>query len=139
ATGAANSLGVVRLWDVTTGKELLAFSYHVTLYSAYAPALAWSPDGHTLAVGGGLTAAELWDAGTGKLLRSIGPDYQNTTRAILALTPSPTPLPTPAYRDVGGVGPPGLARSPDGRYIATSYARIVTVWDAATGKQLRTM
>src|SRR5206468_650083 len=60
ATGAANSKGVVRIWNVAARKELLSFNYLVTPYSAYAPALAWSPDGHTLAVGGGLTAAELW-------------------------------------------------------------------------------
>jgi hypothetical protein len=139
ATGPLDPNGVVRIWDATAGKELLSFTYATTPNSAYAPALAWSPDGKVLAVGDGLTAAQLWDTGSGKLVRSIGSDYQNRTRTILALTPSPTPLPTPAYRDVGGVGLPGLAWSPDERFIATSFARIVTIWDVASGQEVRTM
>src|SRR5262249_47090305 len=49
-------------WDANTGSELLTLKGH----TASVRALAYSPDGATLASGGGGDTVRLWDAATGQ-------------------------------------------------------------------------
>jgi hypothetical protein len=54
--------GSLKLWDVSTGKELASFTGH----RKRATAVAYSPDGTTLASRGGGGEIKLWDIATGK-------------------------------------------------------------------------
>jgi hypothetical protein len=100
---------IVRLWEVTTGKEhtLQGNPFPVT-------ALAFSPDGNTLATGTGSWLPEgaageikLWDVDTGKERATIG----RLPQMILA-----------------------LAFSPDGKTLA-SASTSVKLWDVSSGKE----
>ena len=110
----------VRLWDTQTGEEKKVF----TLDSAWRrdvidwridstwSGLAFSPDGRTLAVGGGEIIL-LWDIETGKTKMRI-------TR--------------PTHRVFD------LAFSPDGKTLASGgYERFINLWDAHTGEHKKTL
>jgi WD40 repeat protein len=57
----------VRLWTTATGKEVRAFGRQRVPFTA----LAFSPDGRTLATGGGDHAVRLWEVATGKERRQF--------------------------------------------------------------------
>ena len=71
ATGAEDS--TVRVWDLATGAEVVAWHGH----TAAGWAVAWSPDGARLARGGDDNTVRVWDAATGDELR---PCPATTTR-----------------------------------------------------------
>jgi WD40 repeat protein len=93
----------VAVWDVASGKQ-------VGRYRGEGPAscLAFSPDGQTLAAGGG--SVELWDVKSGAS-RRLSPRGKGPLRA--------------------------LAFSPDGTTLA-AVNDAVTVWDIATGREIAT-
>ncbi|HZY87433.1 MAG TPA: sigma-70 family RNA polymerase sigma factor [Gemmataceae bacterium] len=103
----AEKAGPIRLWDVTTGKELLRLAGH----TGAALAVAFAADGKTLASGGADNALRLWDVKSGKELRAV--------------TGHANPLTAVAF------GPGGK------RLASTSLDGTVRVWDAATGGELR--
>jgi WD40 repeat protein len=114
----------LRIWDPATGKELqpLARKSGPNLFALlgvsdsdrYGPAaLAYAPDGKTLAAGVGSerAAVHLWDTATGQELRSF-PAFQPMIVA--------------------------LAFSPDGRVLASgSSDENLRKWDPTTGKEIR--
>ena len=66
----------IQLWDVATGEHQKTFTGHVGSVES----LCWSPDGQTLASGGGHTGGEpgwtdykvrVWDVATGELRRTL--------------------------------------------------------------------
>ena len=71
--------------------------------------IAFSPDGKKIAAVGCGRAITMWDAATGKELCQFPNRGQ----------------------------PSGLAFSPDGKILATTYTPVCHLWDAATGKELR--
>jgi WD40 repeat protein len=97
ALAAANT---VTLWDVQTGKEIRSFPHDDEV-----SALAWSPDGKSLATVTKTGRACLWEPESGKRLADIAP-----------------------RQDVLGV-----AFSPDGKYLATAEGKLAEGPGPASG------
>ncbi|HLG15107.1 MAG TPA: hypothetical protein VJH03_11475, partial [Blastocatellia bacterium] len=75
--------------------------------------VAWSPDGRSLASASDDNTVRIWDAGSGKLLRSL----EGHTHSVNS-----------------------VAWSPDGRSLASaSDDNTVRIWDAGSGKLLRSL
>jgi len=66
-TGKLVPTGMVKLWDVATGKELRTFSGH----SDAVWSVAFSPDSKTIVSGSRDKTVKLWDAATGREIRTI--------------------------------------------------------------------
>jgi WD40 repeat protein/uncharacterized caspase-like protein len=105
---SGNDDGTVQLWDLTTGTELRTFKGH----SDYVHSVAFSPDGKTLASGGGQDqTVKLWDVSTGTELQTLKAHAW------------------PVY---------SVAFSTDGKTLASgSWA--VKLWDVSTGTELHTL
>jgi WD40 repeat protein len=102
AVAACDQDGWLTVWNTADGGR--RFSERV--FPQRATALAWSPDGARIAVGGAASGILLRDAVTGRAASAI---------------------------PCGG-GVTGLAWSPDGRSVASGHASgAVHLWDAATG------
>jgi WD40 repeat protein len=102
-TGEPNERGIVVLWDVATRKPRWTHAE-----KKGAPAVAFSPDGQTLAVAVYNQTAKLLDVASGK------------EKAVLRHP-----------KEVRAV-----AFSPDGNLLATAcWDRVVRVWDLATGAE----
>ncbi|MFJ1581984.1 hypothetical protein ACIOC1_01495 [Streptomyces sp. NPDC088197] len=95
--------GKVRIRDAATGRVRAVLSGH----AGQVGALAFSPDGRTLATGGDDRTVRIWDVATGRA-RAVLSGHTGTVRA--------------------------LAFSPDGRTLATAGAdRTVRLWDVTNG------
>lgn len=116
ATGGGwGPIGYFTVWDAATGKKLL--DVHA-VDGSYLFGLAFSPDGKRIATAGGKGSLRLWDATSGKDLRTL---------------------------KVTGSSVNSVAFSGDGRRLVsaggngwTGQPRFgeVKLWDAATGKEL---
>lgn len=106
---------VILLWDLTTGAQLTTFEGHIHWIFE----LAFSPDGTTLASGGGDSAVLLWDVESGQRLATLG--KQDVTQG--------------SRDDVYA-----LAFSPDGRTLASGGADgLIQLWDTDTTQRLSTL
>lgn len=76
---SAGNERTARLWDPTTGSEILQLVGH-TGYSVYA--LTWSPDGTRIASAGGDGTVRLWDAATGTQTGELPGDGLFEIRAV---------------------------------------------------------
>jgi WD40 repeat protein/tRNA A-37 threonylcarbamoyl transferase component Bud32 len=131
---ATNSMdGLLKVWDPDTGQVLL------TVPGRYGGgALAFSPDGKTLAADAGLVC--LLDASTGRRALTTTPE-----RGVQVVE---TPLPGGRSSVfMSNIGWRSVAFSPDGRSIAAMRTLntgrqergLVTIWDAASGKERFTL
>src|SRR5262249_48871759 len=108
----------IRLWDLATRREARRFPGH----RRGVRALAFSPDGKTLASAGGRWEEEarqrkdpdpcvrLWDVETGQQRRALD-GHHGGARAV--------------------------AFSPDGAALATGDGKVVRLWDLASGRERR--
>src|SRR5262249_37977127 len=103
--------GIARLWEVDTGKELRQFEEK----NASVEKLAFSPDGKRLAAGGHERPVRVWDVAAGQSLATMGDKSSGEH----------------------------LSFSADGKRLTTLHrvprdwnTRILTHWDAVTGKEL---
>ncbi len=104
---AFNSL---KLWDVTTGREIRTLSGHT---EPRIQAVAFSPDSRYALSGGFDNTARLWEVATGKEVQT----FRGHTMLILS-----------------------VAFSPDGKYAASgSRDSKIKLWDITTGKEVRTL
>jgi WD40 repeat protein len=112
--------GTLRFWDPATGKEWRKVPAHRyerdgKVEPRSVAAVAFSPDGKTLASGGEDSLVRLWDVGTGKL--------QHTLKGRRGWVDA-------------------VAFSPDGKLVAgggcTDDSLDTCLWDAKTGKLVRT-
>jgi WD40 repeat protein len=98
--------GMVKIWNVASGKETTSFLGH----TSYISTIVFSPDGKYLATGGYDSMAKIWDLEQKKDIISI-----KVERGGFFTT---------------------IAFSPDGKRIATgSNASTVKVWDVMSGKE----
>jgi RNA polymerase sigma factor (sigma-70 family) len=148
--------GLVKVWDVATGKQLPLFKDKDFLEIT---SVVYSPDGKTLAIGERDASrlakpperVTLWEVATGKkidTLKGCGPLQFSPDGKALAAAESDH---TVRVWEVGSrkelatlKGHKGLISSvvyaPDGKVIATSSNdRYVRLWDAATGNVLHTV
>jgi len=101
-----------RLWDVGTGKELTVFSGHTDRIRA----LAFSPDGKTIATAGDDGTARTWNAATGQPLRLLASGLPNKKPVSIE----------------------SLAFSRDGKFLATSDGKTLSAWNLQQGSQVLT-
>jgi RNA polymerase sigma factor (sigma-70 family) len=110
AVGGVGKPGM-RVLDVKTGKE----RFRVAEHKAGVIAVAFSPDGKTVASTGPDETIRLWELATGKEIRKV------TWREAPVLLRGANAR---------------LAFSPDGKMLASAgYSSIIRLWDVATGKQ----
>ena len=147
----------IKLWDVTSGRELRTFAGHGTVFlGTAANTVAFSPDGRTLASGFSDNTIRLWDVASGRELRTLkghkdqiySSAFSPDGRTLASASPhdkektirlwdvaSGRELRTIAGHDVYCV-----AFSPDGRTLASgSYDHRITLWEVASGQELRTL
>jgi WD40 repeat protein len=150
---------VVRIWDVTTGRQTLTFK----AYSDASHRMVFSSDGKLLAATGEGHAVQIWDAATGRDLFTLH-GHKETLQALTfspdgqwlasaagndELTDRPgevkvwhlSPAREPLTLACSG-GHSSVTFSSDGRWLASigkAGINTVTVWDAASGKVIRTL
>jgi RNA polymerase sigma factor (sigma-70 family) len=152
-TLASGGKATIRLWDVTTGRELRRFAAPAKEVPAVKPLLhsiAFSPDGQLIAAARTDTSIRVWSVADGQVLDQT--DQFSSFPLGLAFLDERTLLISGGYtlllRDVAarsfknradgsesGIGRVGI--SPDGRTIATADTNsTVHTWDARDGRHL---
>jgi WD40 repeat protein len=135
---------IVRLWDVTTGREVRRFIGHADRVDL----VAFSPDGTQVLTGSQDKTARLWDAATGHELHAFGGHTANILS--IAFSTSGKQILTEGRdstlrvwevatgrelrRFFGGKGKFSL----DGKHVLTSSSdNTVRLWDVDTGLEVR--
>jgi len=151
AAGGSSS-GVLRQWDVGTGKEIVVGTGH----RGPVVAIALAPDGKTVHTYANDHAVITWDITTKKPIHTVELP-PNATHVALAASAEvaavghhdstlsvwdlKTGKESRQWKPAAPVeGRPGnfsaLVISPDGKWIASrTYDQVIRIWDAATGKE----
>lgn len=145
----------VKIWEAATGHLLRTLSGHTDMVHS----LAFSPDGHRLASGGGSrffkprpgTEVILWEVTTGRILRQF-PSFEMEVYTV-AFSPDGISLAAGSWDGVkiwevesGRIKRTlrrrtnwvrRVAYSPDNKWIAIGGGDNVQLWDVTTGRELR--
>ncbi len=121
----------VRLWDTSSGSVVVTLKGHQKIVRD----AVYSADGKFVVTGADDGTVKIWDATNGTLLRTLVSPHG------VPPIPSPHPAPLPDQRDAVSVNPVlSVAWSFDGKRIASGTANnAVYIWDAETGKLLRSL
>jgi sugar lactone lactonase YvrE len=136
----------VRIWDTSTGKELLTLKGHLS----FVRGLAFSPDGRRLASGSLDRTVRIWDASTGKELLTLkghtnfvnGVAFSPDSRRLASVSDQTVHVwDASTGRALLTLAHPGevtgVAFSPDVRRLALGTKdQTVLVWEVNTGKEL---
>jgi WD40 repeat protein len=145
ATGGID--GIVRLWDVPSGRFVRALVGH----ESYVYDLAWSPDGKILGVACRQVGVRLVDASTAKIVHSFGKPTEDgygvawspDGKTVATGSPTQTQLwQAGSWRPLRTLAGQGayLAWCPDNkRLLAAPSGGAVQVWDAGNGKAVKTL
>jgi WD40 repeat protein len=116
--------GPIRLWDVNTGKEVITLKGDPAIQ-----AVTFSPDGKLVATGTAPGTVRVWEASTGQAIIRMEP-----ARADRTFPGDLRATPWVVESDQS------IAFSPDGKLIACGTGEsLVSLWDVATGKELRSL
>lgn len=147
--------GLVIVWNVATGEQVMALDGHDSTTVGFQTGVlgvAYSPDGRYIASGGTDGIMRLWDAATGETVQIFQGHEQGVSG--LAFSPDGTKLASgswdwtakiwsvPTGDEILTLTHPtmvlGVAFSPDGTRLATTLATdgLAQVWDAETGQLL---
>lgn len=104
----------VRLWDVTTGKQIRTFKMDTGIFTS----AIFSPDGRYVLSAGSDATINLWDISTGKKI------WQFRHEGVVA-----------SFYQVYSVA---FSFSPDGKYLLSGGRDgILHLWDVSSGKEIR--
>jgi RNA polymerase sigma factor (sigma-70 family) len=146
--GEADKPGRITLWNVGAGKEIGRLEGH----KSWVFALAFAPDGKTLASGGYDRTLRLWDPVTGKEQRRAEGFRTSVSRLVFSQDGRTLFVGGPENRvrpwDVASWkehptfdGPEwgifSLVYSPNGQFVAAPSSRTIWMWDATNGKLVR--
>jgi RNA polymerase sigma factor (sigma-70 family) len=142
---------VIGLYELASGKELRRLRGHQVQIHA----LAFAPDGKTLASAAGDRTVRLWDVAGGQALHRLGPlpqgceglVFSRDGKTLVGAGPSAYLWDVATAREVRKIDAPRnrlfpVALSPDGRLLASGVSyddATVYLWDAATGERLRAL
>jgi WD40 repeat protein len=143
-SGGRDPSAEIRLFDVTTGRELRKLSS-----TGHGRSLGFSPDGKVLATAEPARPVRLWDAETGKEMHALGGDegdaffaFSPDGKAVVTGRDGSTALWDVAtgkeirrFGDKRGFWFAG-AFSPDGKTLALSDNQAVRLFDVATSKEV---
>lgn len=141
----------IRLFDISTGRLIM------TINSSGHPAL-FSPDGRYIISSDANYTAKLWDAETGRLIRTFTGQDGTVNAATLAVSPDGKQIAFRSKNDIVRIWDVetgreiktfsgnsdtvrAIAFSPDSKYIAAAlggYVSIIKLWDINTGQEIRT-
>jgi RNA polymerase sigma factor (sigma-70 family) len=143
-----DAAGVIRLWDMASGKEIFPHPGHRQRIWT----VAYSPDGKTLASVSEARTVRLWDTATGKELRQLAKHTQwgseviayspdgkvlaSLEQSVLHVWDTAAGKEIRQFRDPLGSSYHSVAFSPDGKLVAACTKEGVALWEAATGKEV---
>ena len=124
-----NNKGELKLWDVATGRELRTFSGHTGSIRS----VAFSPDGRFALSGSEDKTLKLWEVASGKELRS----FRGHTESVNSVAFSPD-----GHFALSGSGQADEITATinfEGKdyHLSHNEDNMLKLWDAATGKELR--
>jgi WD40 repeat protein len=159
--------GVARLWNTATGRQIRAFNPHTQSDGPIAPVsienVAFTPDGKFVLTGAGNDdLVRVWSVATGQQVRSapagsyfsidgryvlIPPEFVSNSYGWRLWNPASGQLVSKLENNAfepatfaGSQGNAGFASSSDGRYVVTENEfNTASVWEAATGRLIRTL
>jgi WD40 repeat protein len=141
--GAFSGSGTITMWDLASGEELWTIK---TGHRTCCAAIAWSPDGETLASCGGGGEVRLWESESGDLIEQRQLVPGKSYNYLLSWANDGTTI---SVADVGVVvkwdietdtvrtaSAPGGELTPDGKYLARKgMNQTVEIWDTESGSR----